>query len=219
MKVNLSRGIQNDALPDVPGYYEERCYSPSRDRHSWASPLLRFARDPGISSISMRAKEKDLDRRDENVLSGIKNRLLHQLAMSVPGGAGLRVALHRLRGVRIGKDVWIGYQALIETGYPSLVSIGDRAIIGIRSTIIAHFQELRGVTIEEDVYVGACAVVLPGVTIGRGAIVSAGSVVTTSVPPMTVVQGNPEKQVAKCGIPLGLKTSRADFMKQLKKLK
>ena len=81
----------------------------------------------------MRAKEKDMDCRDENMLSAVKNRLLQQLAMSAPGGASLRVALHRLRGVRIGKDVWIGYQALIETGYPTLVSIGDRAIIGIRS--------------------------------------------------------------------------------------
>lgn len=167
----------------------------------------------------MHAKEKDTDGRSENLLSAIKNRILQQLAMSVPGGAGLRVALHRLRGVRFGKDVWIGYQALIETGYPSLVSIGDRSIIGIRSTIIAHFQELRGVTIEEDVYVGACSVILPGVTLGRGAVVVAGSVVTVSVPPMTVVQGNPAKQVARCGIPLGLETSRAAFMKQLKKLK
>ena len=166
----------------------------------------------------MRAKEKDTDCRDESVLSAIKNRFLQQLAMSVPGGAGLRVALHRLRGVRIGEDVWIGYQALIETGYPSLVSIGDRAIIGVRSTIIAHFQELRGVTIKEDVYVGACAVILPGVTLGRGAIVAAGSVVTASVPPMTVVQGNPAKRVAICEIPLGSNTPRREFIKHLKRL-
>ena len=205
--------------PEVRGYDEERSYSQSRDRHSCASPLLPSASDARISSLNMHAKEKDTDCRSENLLSAIKNRILQQLAMSVPGGAGLRVALHRLRGVRLGKDVWIGYQALIETGYPSLVSIGDRTIIGIRSTIIAHFQELRGVTIEEDVYVGACSVILPGVTLGRGAVVVAGSVVTVSVPPMTVVQGNPAKQVARCGIPLGLETSRAAFMKQLKKLK
>jgi len=217
--INLISEIPHDTHPGAGALDEERRCSQSRDRHSWGSSLLRVARNPKILNLSMRAKEKDTDSRNENLLSGTKNRLLQQLAMSVPGGAGLRVALHRLRGVRIGKDVWIGYQALIETGYPSLVSIGDRAIIGIRSTIIAHFQELRGVRIEEDVYVGACAVILPGVTIGRGAIVSAGSVVTTSVPPMTVVQGNPAKQVARCGIPLGLKTSRADFMKQLKKLK
>lgn len=164
----------------------------------------------------MHAKEKGTDCRQENLLSGLKNRLLQQLAMSVPGGSSVRVALHRLRGVRIGKEVWIGYQALIETGYPALVSIGDRAIIGVRSTIIAHFQELRGVTIKEDVYVGACAVILPGVTVGQGAIVTAGSVVTASVPPMTVVQGNPAKRVAKCEIPLGSQTSRREFIRHLK---
>ena len=154
----------------------------------------------------------------ENVLSAIKNRLLQELAMTVPGGSRVRITLHRLRGVHIGEDVWIGYKALIETGFPDKVTIGDRVIIGIRSTILAHFQELGGVKIEDDVYIGACAVVLPGVTIGRGAVVSAGSVVTTSVPPMTVVQGNPAKRLARCGIPLGFKTSRLEFMKHLKNL-
>ena len=156
--------------------------------------------------------------RHENVLSGLKNRLLQQLAMSVPGGSNVRIALHRLRGVNIGKDVWIGHEVLIETAYPSLVTIGDRVIIGIRSTILAHFQEVRGVRIEDDVYIGACAVILPGITIGHGAVISAASVVTASVPPMTLVQGNPAKRVARCGIPLGLKTSRAEFVKRLKKL-
>jgi acetyltransferase-like isoleucine patch superfamily enzyme len=154
----------------------------------------------------------------EKALAGIKNRLLQQMAMSLPGGFRLRVALHRFRGVRIGTGVWIGYGALIETACPDQVTIGDRVIIGIRSTILAHFQEQLGVTIKDDVYIGACAVILPGVTIGKGSVVSAGSVVTTSVPPMTVVQGNPAKRVARCGIPLGLNTSRADFMRHLKSL-
>jgi len=166
----------------------------------------------------MRRNDKDADSRPENFLSAIKNRLLQHLAMFLPGGAGLRVALHRLRGVRIGKDVWIGYQALIETGYPGLVTIGDRVIIGIRSTIIGHFQEMRGVRIKDDVYIGACAVILPGVTLGEGAIVAAGSVVAASVPAMTVVRGNPAKRVARCEIPLGSKTSRREFIKNLKKL-
>ena len=154
----------------------------------------------------------------EKALSGIKNRLLQQLAMSAPGGFRFRVALHRMRGVKIGEGVWIGYGALIETACPDQVMIGDRVIIGIRSTILAHFQELMGVRIKDDVYIGACAVILPGVTIGEGSVISAGSVVTASVPPMTVVQGNPAKRVARCGIPLGLHTSRHDFMRQLKSL-
>jgi acetyltransferase-like isoleucine patch superfamily enzyme len=156
--------------------------------------------------------------REKKGIIGVKNRILQQIAMSFPGGGSLRVSLHRLRGVHIGKDVWIGYGALIETACPNMVTIGDRVIIGIRSTILAHFQELIGITIEDDVYIGACAVILPGVTIGKGAVVSAGSIVTTSVPPMTVVQGNPAKRLARCGIPLGLKTSRVEFMKRLKRL-
>jgi serine acetyltransferase len=165
----------------------------------------------------MRRNDQDEDCRRESFLSAIKNRLLQHVAMFIPGGAGMRVALHRLRGVRIGKNVWIGYQTLIETGYPSLVTIGDRVIIGIRSTIIGHFQELRGVRIKDDVYIGACAVILPGVTLGEGAVVAAGSVVTASVPAMTVVQGNPAKRVATCDIPLSSNTSRREFIKHLKK--
>jgi serine acetyltransferase len=45
-------------------------------------------------------------------------------------------------------------------------------------------------------------IILPNVTIGRGAVVTAGSVVTQSVPPMTIVQGNPAVPIANCGIPL-----------------
>lgn len=138
--------------------------------------------------------------------------------MSAPGGFKLRVTLHRLRGVKIGKDCWIGYGALIETACPEFVVIGDRVVIGIRSTILAHFQEQTGVKIKDDVYIGACALILPGVIIGEGAVISAGSVVTASVPPMTVVQGNPAKRVARCGVPLGLHTSRAEFVRQLKSL-
>lgn len=154
----------------------------------------------------------------ENAITGIKNRLLQNLAMSLPGGGALRVALHRLRGVKIGDDVWIGSEALIETAWPECVKIGSRVVIGIRATILAHFQELMGVEIKDDVYIGACAVILPGVTVGEGSVVSAGSVVTTSVPPMTVVQGNPAVRVAKCGIPLGPHTSRLEFMRKLSKL-
>jgi|GraSoiStandDraft_51_1057287.scaffolds.fasta_scaffold228102_2 acetyltransferase-like isoleucine patch superfamily enzyme len=154
----------------------------------------------------------------EGIVSGIKNRFLQRLAMSLPGGKSIRVALNRLRGVQIGKDVWIGPEALIETAYPHMVTIGDRVLIGVRTTILAHFREVMGVRIKDDVYIGACAVILPGVTIGEGAVVSAGSVVTTSVPPMTLVQGNPAKRVAVCGVPLGFKTSRAEFVRRLKRI-
>ena len=50
-----------------------------------------------------------------------------------------------------------------------------------------------GVVIEDDVWVGTRAIILHGTTIGRGAIVAAGSVVTKSVPPYAIVGGNPAR--------------------------
>jgi acetyltransferase-like isoleucine patch superfamily enzyme len=152
---------------------------------------------------------------ETNPFIAFRNRFFQRLAMTAPGAMSLRVWLHRWRGVQIGQGVWISYEALIETSYPELVHIGDRVSIGIRATIIAHFRETRGVWIEDDVFVGPCACILPGVRLGRGSVISAGSVVTASVPENTVVQGNPAHPVAKAGIPLGLTTPVRDFVKHL----
>lgn len=155
----------------------------------------------------------------ESVLRGMANRTLLFLARFGPGATSVRVFLHRLRGVSIGKNVWIGYDAVIETSCPHLVTIRDGASIGIRATIIAHFRELRGVVIEEDASIGPGAIVLPNVTIGRGSIVAAGSVVTHSVPQMTLVQGNPAKPVASIGVLLRPNVSLREFSKRLRPIK
>src|SRR5437763_8606190 len=154
----------------------------------------------------------------ERLLLGLKNRLLQMVARSAPGATTWRVKLHRWRGVKIGRDVWIGYDTIIETSYPHLVTIGDRSSIGIRATIVAHNREQQGVVIEEDVSVGAGAVILPNVTIGRGAIVTAGSVVTKSVPPKTMVQGNPAQPIATVEIPLRRHVSVKEFAKGLRSI-
>lgn len=154
----------------------------------------------------------------ENLFRGVKNRLFQHLARILPGATTLRVRLHRARGVTIGKDVWIGYDVILDTSRPHLIAIGDRASLSMRVTVIAHFRETQGVRIEEDVFIGPGAIILPNVVIGRGAVVSAGSVVTRSVPPMTLVQGNPATPVAQCGVPLSFTTSLKDFSRRLKPL-
>jgi serine acetyltransferase len=158
----------------------------------------------------------------DNLLSGTKNRLLQIVARFVPGARTWRVRLHRWRGVRIGEGVWIGYDAIIETSYPWLVSIGNNSEIGLRAVILAHFKrnfdEGRGVTIEDDVFIGPGAIILQNVTIGRGAVVTSGSVVTRSVPPMTLVQGNPARPIAICGIPLAGEVSLEEFSRNLRPL-
>lgn len=151
----------------------------------------------------------------ETKLRGIINRILQHLARVLPGALTLRVALHRARGVKIGKGVWIGYDVILETSRPHLITIEDNSSIGMRTTIIAHFKETTGVKIERDTFVGPGVIILPNVVVGHGSVVTAGSVVTHSIPPMTVVQGNPAASVARCGVPLGDNVSLKDFSKRL----
>jgi acetyltransferase-like isoleucine patch superfamily enzyme len=168
-----------------------------------------------VASVQSPAKPQ---RWAETGLRGLKNRLLQLVARAAPGATSLRVRLHRWRGVKIGKGVWIGYDAVIETSKPQLVTIGDDAMIGIRATVIAHFREVRGVTIGPRASIGPGAIIMPGVTIGEGAVVTAGSVVTRSVAPMTVVQGNPAKAVARNGLALLPDVTLGQFTASLRPL-
>jgi acetyltransferase-like isoleucine patch superfamily enzyme len=154
----------------------------------------------------------------EPLLRGIKNRIFQELARVMPGATTLRVKLHRARGVKIAENVWIGYDVMLETSRPSLISLGARSSLGARVMVIAHFRETQGVTIEEDVFVGPGAIILPNLVIGRGAVVTAGSVVTRSVPPMTVVQGNPAVPIAECATPLMAGMSVKEFSTKLRPL-
>jgi acetyltransferase-like isoleucine patch superfamily enzyme len=162
-------------------------------------------------------------------LAGIRNRVLQRLALYAPGGDTTRVFLHRRRGVQIGEQTWIGADTLIEPSYPNRVVIGDRVAIGIRVLILAHFahhgrnresaegvvDERVSVRIEDDAFIGPGAIIMPNVTIGAGAVVAAGSVVTRSVAPLTMVQGNPATPIARCGVPLGLDTPVKEFYRRL----
>lgn len=85
------------------------------------------------------------------------------------------------------------------------LTIGSRVLIAAHVTITTREHPLalprwsitndRPVTIEDDVWIGAGAVVLPGVTIGRGAVVAAGAVVTSSVEPFSLVAGVPARPI------------------------
>src|ERR1700691_4790071 len=155
----------------------------------------------------------------ENLIRGLMNRILQMLAMIFPGGQNLRVWLHRARGVSIGRNVWISYNVVLETGYPQLITIDDSAFIGIGVIVIAHFKESRrGVRIGKQAFIGPGVIILPDVEIGDGAVGGAGSVVTSSVPPLTVVQGNPAVPIAKCGVPLWPDTPLKEFSRRLRPL-
>ena len=118
--------------------------------------------------------------------------LINRLAFVCPGGYSVRPRLQRWRGARIADNVWIGLYVSIDDLHPSALSIGENCTIGLRTSILTHSYwgprrpESNGkVVIEDDVYIGPHCVILPNVRIGRGAVVSAGSVVTRNVPAHT----------------------------------
>lgn len=87
----------------------------------------------------------------------------------------------------------------------SSIRIGDRVRIGFGVAIIDnHFHEIydrekrpagEPIVIENDAWIAAKAVIMPGVTIGEGSVVAAGCVVPRDVPPFTVVAGNPARVI------------------------
>lgn len=210
------------------------------DRFKVGVPIDQFLKSPtvenlaqlvqtGKSSTSASTTDRPLRSRPiaDSILGGLKNRLFQLLALYIPGNKTSRVWLHRMRGVSIGANVSIGTSALIETAYPSLVSIGDNVTIGMRAIIIAHLRDSTAqarivdrptVRLEDNVYLGPGVIVLPNVTIGHGAVVSAGSVVNHSVPPQTLVQGNPAKPIARCGVSLGGGVSYEQFLRHLTRI-
>jgi acetyltransferase-like isoleucine patch superfamily enzyme len=86
------------------------------------------------------------------------------------------------RGVHIGNEVFIG---------PGVVFTND--LYPNAREANAGQWEMRDTMVEDDVAIGANATVLCGLTLGRGCLIGAGSVVTRSVPPYAVVSGNPAR--------------------------
>jgi acetyltransferase-like isoleucine patch superfamily enzyme len=144
------------------------------------------------------------------------NRLLHLLARFAPGSQSLRPFLHRLRGVRVETSVFIGDDVYIDNEYPECVEIHENVSISMRAVIIAHTRGPGRVILEKDCFVGPNAVVCCSggrtLHIGEGAVVSAGCVVTHSVPPRTMVSPAPSRPVAHLKTPLTLNTSLAEFL-------
>ncbi|MCB2153420.1 acyltransferase [bacterium] len=92
-------------------------------------------------------------------------------------------------GLRVGSYVRMGPGVVIYTHNHNI----ERTDIPI-----SHQGLTPGpVTIEDDVWLGARATILPNVTVGRGSVVAAGAVVTKDVPPFSIVGGVPAKVIAK----------------------
>ena len=158
----------------------------------------------------------------EKIFRGSINRILHLLARFGPGSTTLRPFLHKLRGVKIYGNIFIGDEVYIENIYPECVEIHDEAVIGLRSTILAHARGPGRTIIQNKAWIGPCCLITSGYNvtriIGEGSAVASGSVVNRDVPPYTFVGGVPAKPLRKVTVPNTLGTSLEDFKKGLKQL-
>lgn len=91
--------------------------------------------------------------------------------------------------------VSIGDKVRIATG--CVIIPANHTFADVNLPIMSQPESRRGIRIDDDVWIGARVVVLDGVTIGRGAVVGAGSVVTRNVAPWSVVAGSPATLVKR----------------------
>ena len=139
-------------------------------------------------------------------LRKMRNIILSQWSYNCPLNK-FRVRWNRRRGVTIGEHVYIGQHCSLDNAYPEYIYIEDNVSLAGGVTLIAHsnpyvhFQNVvessvAPIVIKEGAWICDGAIILRGVTIGRNAIVSAGTVVDKDVPDNSIAKGNPMKIVA-----------------------
>lgn len=123
----------------------------------------------------------------------------------------LRPKLLREMGCHVGKDVFVGDHVRIDQGHADLIYIDDRAHITGGCRLLCHKSDLKNyyksddaaklpyklgeIHIGKGVMIGMESLIMPGVTIGDGAIVGAYSLVTKDIPPYTIATGRPARVV------------------------
>ena len=160
---------------------------------------------------------------NKSVFRRMLNRILGILARILPGATTLRPFLHGLRGVQIEGRIFIGDDVYLENEYPECIELHDGSQICVRSILLAHTRGPGRIVVKRDAFVGAASVLVasPGrsLTIGRGAVVTTSSVVTTNVPDRALVGIEKARVLAEVTVPLKLNTSFEDFVAGLRPFK
>lgn len=123
----------------------------------------------------------------------------------------IRPVLWRWMGAKVGKDCFIGYEVWVDMTNTHLIEMEDHVHIANRCLLLCHQRDLSEYHIGDDYaklsynkhkivlkkgcLIGMNSMIMPGVTIGEGAIVGAGSLVTKDIPAWTIATGRPAKVV------------------------
>lgn len=123
----------------------------------------------------------------------------------------VRPAILKKIGCNIGKDVFIGDNVRIDSGHADLITIEDHAHVTGGCRLLCHQRDISNYMVGDDsaklpyklapihigkgCLIGMESMIMPGVTIGDGAIVGAGSLVTKDIPAWTIATGRPARVV------------------------
>lgn len=135
----------------------------------------------------------------------LKDHWFNNWAQKAPWG-GLRKWLQKKRGVKIGKNVHWGTNVVVDYPYPNFVKVEDGASISGSDYFLTHCKPMKyhegfvesyvaPIIIHKNAWIALNVTLMPGVEVGEGAIVSAGSIVSKDIPPFTVAQGNPARVI------------------------
>lgn len=106
------------------------------------------------------------------------------------------------QGMKVGKNNHGITACMLDYAHCWLIEVGDNVTFAPEVYLLAHdastqklldYTKVGKVVIEDNVFIGARALIMPGVRVGKNSIVAAGSVVTKSVPENVVVGGNPAR--------------------------
>ncbi len=142
------------------------------------------------------------------IFRGVLNRTLQVIAFfTFP--CNVTIFVHRLRGVKIGKQTYMGRLVSLDDRSPELIEIGNGVAVSTGVVIFCHQRDLTNykpgmyamhcpfktgkVKIGDGAHLGVGSIIMPGVTVGEGAIIGEGAVVTRDVPPYSVAVGVPAK--------------------------
>lgn len=116
-----------------------------------------------------------------------------------------RLVFTRVWGMDIHPTATFSLSAKFDKTFPKGIHVGERSYVALEAIVLAHDMTRAKKThtrIGRNCFIGAGAILLPGVTIGDGSIVAAGAVVTKDVPPASIVAGSPAT-VIRSGITVG----------------
>lgn len=123
----------------------------------------------------------------------------------------IRPWILRRIGCKVGKDTFIGSDVWIDAGHADLITIEDHVHVTARTVLLCHKKNLHNyyqgddyarlpysigtIHLKKGCSTGTGTIIMPGVTIGEGAIIGAGSLVTKDIPDWTIAIGHPAKVV------------------------